>query len=126
MLKEITHDGYLFRQMNVLDHMPIFELTNKLSALSAKFGIQEEGTEPSPEELLAQNEFSLEFRKYQLELLKVTICDPETKKPIGDEGLREVGFTKLQEYWPIVQEVNDMGEKKGDGAAESKQGNTAS
>ena len=95
MLKEIEHDGLLFREMNVMNYAPVFVMYMRLANMA-------------PDD----DKYYELFHTLQREVFKASICDKETNQPLGEEGLRQISFQKANDYWPIAQEVNGLIEKK--------------
>jgi len=95
MLKEIEHDGYIFREMNVMNYAPVFVLYMRLA-----------NVDPNDESYYEM------FHQLQREVFKASIYDKDSGQLLGEEGLKTISFQKANDYWPIAQEVNGLVEKK--------------
>lgn len=95
MLKEIEHDGLIFREMNVMNYAPVFVMYMRLSAMDAN-----------------DDKYYELFHQLQREVFKASIYDKDSNQPLGEEGLRAISYQKANDYWPVAQEVNGLIEKK--------------
>ena len=84
MLKEVPYKEYLIRELDIEQFLVV----------------------------IGEND-DTNFQKTQLALLRLSICNPITKEPVGEEGIKQIGASHFKPMWDIVSEMHGLlGEKK--------------